>query len=164
MSRYWLLTFARVATQQEKSYRQNWKSGYKPMVVFQQTETHCDITMHYLYLTTPVWANKFLKTASMNLDPDVITLKTPFCHLVVVSPFMLYLFLLLQIASSYHAESCILFRQAILPRRHIVIFQKSSYMFKLKVCWDELANFFILSIKWFGKFLNVPNLHYFVKD
>lgn len=81
----------RVATQQEKSYRQKWKSGYKPMVVFQQTETHCDITMHYLYLTTPVWANKFLKTASMNLAPDVITLKTPFCHLVVVSPFMLYL-------------------------------------------------------------------------
>lgn len=62
------------------------------MVVFQQTETHCDITMHYLYLTTPAWANQFLKTASMNLDLDVVTLKTPFCHLVVVSLFVSFAF------------------------------------------------------------------------
>lgn len=43
----------------------------------------------YIYPPLFGWANKFLKTASMNQDPD-ITLKTPFCHLVVVSLFVFY--------------------------------------------------------------------------
>lgn len=33
------------------------------MVVFQQMETHCNITMHYLFLTIPVLASKLFKNS-----------------------------------------------------------------------------------------------------
>lgn len=62
------------------------------MVVFQQMETHCSITMHYLFVTIPVLASKLSKNSVSEPRSWCYYLKTLFCHLLVDSFCVLHVF------------------------------------------------------------------------